>query len=60
VSFNGNSARKICVQIAGNFYLVQLLHDRLLPGGGMGADGVTEALERNLAEVLELEAFAEA
>ena len=32
----------------------------LLPRGGMGADRVTEALERNLAEVFELEAFAEA
>jgi hypothetical protein len=34
--------------------------DSLLPRSGMGADRVTEALERNLAEVFELESFAEA
>lgn len=32
----------------------------VLPSSGMGAHGVAEALERNLAEVFELEAFAEA
>ena len=38
----------------------EALPDSLLPGSGMGADRATEALERNLAEVFELEAFAEA